>query len=198
MNQTSYNGVTNFIKGLPVIGGFCKFWFIPIEEVESIPVINPLNQTLKTDIVLKTGKTWRGPVPVPDAQLGFTELAKTGNSGPYYEIKVGCAYAGDIPGARVNIDNMGYHQYLVVGKLRTTGFFVLVGNKEKGADFSGNFDSGNTNNNGAINTIAFSTEQINKALVLETFQGAQSGYVDFPSGINPYWELESGNYWELE
>ncbi len=194
MNQSSYNGVTNFIKGLPAIGGFCKFWFIPIEEVESMPVINPSNQVLKTEIVLKTGKAWRGPVPVPDAQLGFTEMAKTGNSGPYYEIKVGCSYAGDIPAARVNIDNMAYSQYMIVGKLRSTGFFALIGNKEKGADFTGNFDSGNASGNAAINTISFATEQINKALVLPSFNGNESGYVDFSGGTisnnNDYWELE--------
>jgi len=194
MNQTSYNGVTNFIKGLPVIGGFCKFWFIPIEEVESMPVINPANQVLKTEIVLKAGKAWRGPVPVPDAQLGFTETLKTSNSGPYYEIKVGCAYAGDIPAARVNIDNMGYSQYMIVGQLRSTGFFVVIGNNEVGADFTGNFDSGNTNSNGALNTISFAIDQVNKALVLPSFNGNESGYVDFSgqtiSNNNDYWELE--------
>ncbi len=194
MNQTSYNGVTNFIKGLPVIGGFCKFWFIPIEEIESMPVINPANQVLKTEIVLKSGKAWRGPVPVPDAQLGFTEIGKTGNSGPYYEIKVGCAYPGDIPAARVNIENMAYSQYVIVGKLRTTGFFTVIGNNKVGADFTGNFDSGNTNSNGALNTISFAIEQVNKAMVLPSFNGSESGYVDFSgqtiSNNNDYWELE--------
>src|SRR6185312_1952554 len=194
MNQTSYNGVSNFIKGLPVIGGFCKFWFIPIEEVDQMPVINPATQVLKTEIVLKAGKAWRGPVPVPDAQLGFTESAKTGNSGPYYQIKVGCSYPGDIPAARENIENMAYSQYMIVGKLRTTGFFVVIGNPEAVADFSGNFDSGNTNGNGALNTISFDIEQVNKALVLPSFNGSESGYVNFSgqtiSNENDYWELE--------
>lgn len=203
MNQTAYNGVTNFIKGLPLIGGFCKFWFIPIEEVASMPVINPLNQILKDEITLKTGKAWRGPVPVPDDQLGFTENAKTSNSGPSYEIKVGCVYGGDIPAARVNIDNMAYHQYMIVGKLRSTGFYVVIGNPETGADFTGSFDSGNANGNAALNTLTFATEQINKALVLPTFNSRQSGYVDFRSDTNvnadDYWELESSNdSWELE
>lgn len=194
MNQTSYNGVTNFIKGLPVIGGFCKFWFIPIEEVLSMPVINPANQVLQSEISLKAGKAWRGPVPVPDDQLGFTEISKSGNSGNYYEIKVGCVYGGDIPAARVNIDNMAYSQYMIVGKLRSTGFFVVIGNTEVGADFTGNFDAGTANGNAALNTISFSTEQINKALVLPSFNGSESGYVNFSgqtiSNNNDYWELE--------
>lgn len=197
MNQTAYNGVTNLIKGLPLIGGFCKFWFIPIEEVLSFPVINPANQVLAAEIELKDGKQWRGPVPVPDDQLGFSENAKTGNSGPYYELKVGCVYGGDIPATRANFDNMGYSQYLVVGKLRSTGFYVVIGNTEVGADFSANFDSGNANGSAALNTLSFYTEQINKALVLPSFNGDDSGYVDFSS--NPdYWELEAGDYWELE
>ena len=194
MNQTAYNGVSNFIKGLPVIGGFCKFWFIPIEEVDTMPVIDPTNQVLKTDIILKEGKVWRGPVPVPDRQLGFTETRKTGKSGPSYEIKVGCSYPGDIPSSRANLDNMGYHQFMIVGKLRTTGFFVVVGNPLSGASFLSDFDSGSANGNAAGHKLEFSTEQINKALVLPSFEGDESGYVNF-SGETIQ---NSGNYWELE
>lgn len=176
------------------MGGFCKFWFIPIEEVDQMPVINPANQVLQSEISLKAGKAWRGPVPVPDDQLGFSEIAKTGNSGPYYEIKVGCVYGGDIPAARANIDNMAYSQFMIVGKLRSTGFFVVIGNTEVGMDFTGNFDGGTANGNAALNTISFSTEQINKALVLPAFNGSESGYVDFSgqtiSNNNDYWELE--------
>lgn len=194
MNQTSYNGVTNLIKGLPVIGGVCKFWFIPIEEIDQMPVINPTNQVLKTEIVLKAGKSWRGPVPVPDDQLGFTEVLKNSNSGNYYEIKVAAVYPGDIPAMRVNADNMAYNQYVVVGKLRSTGFFVVIGNKEAGMDFTPDFDSGNANGNAALNNISFTTEQINKALVLPSFNGSESGYVDFSGATitnnNDYWELE--------
>lgn len=194
MNQTAYNGVTNFIKGLPLIGGFCKFWFIPVEEVESMPVVNPANQILKTEIVLKAGKVWRGPVPVPDRQLGFTEVKKDSKSGPYYEIKVNCVYPGDVPASRTNMDNMAYEKFMIVGKLRSSGAYLLIGNLEAGADFSADFDSGSANGNAALNKIEFATEQINKALVLSSFDGSESGYVTLSgktvTSENNYWELE--------
>lgn len=193
MNQTSYNGVTNLIKGLPVIGGFCHFWYIPIEEVDSMPVIDPTNQVLKTDITLKAGKAWRGPVPVPDRQLGLTESKKNAAAGPYYDIKVSCVYPGDLPAARTNFDNMAYHQYMIVGKLRSTGFYVVIGNPDAGAEFSADFDSGSANGNAALTKIEFATEQIHKGLVLPEFNGDQSGFINFP-----YWQIDAYNYWELE
>ena len=193
MNQTAYTGINNLIKGLPMIGGFCKFWYIPLEEVDAIPPIDPANQVLDGTIVLKEGKAWRGPVPVPDKQLGFTENARISKSGVSYEIKVSCQYPGDIPGARVNFDNMAYSKYIIVGKLRATGFYVLIGSLEAGADFSADFDSGSAAGNPALNKIAWTHEQINKALVIATFEGDQSGYINFP-----YWLTEIGQYWELE
>ena len=194
MNQTAYNGVTNFIKGLPVIGGFCKFWFIPVEEVEDMPVINPASQVLKSEVVLKTGKLWRGPVPVPDRQLGFTEIKKDSKSGPYYEIKVSCTYPGDVPATRTNIDNMAYEKFMIVGKLRASGAYLLIGNTEAGMDFSADFDSGSANGNAALNKFEFFTEQINKALVLPSFNGEESGYVN----LSGQTVTNNNNFWELE
>lgn len=195
MNQTSYLGVNNFIKGLPLTGGFCKFWFIPIEEVVSLPPINPLTQALLTEIPLKAGGVWRGPVPVPDKQLGFTEDMKAGPAGISYDQKVSAVYPGEIPGARTNFENMAYHKYMVVGKLRATPFFVLIGRPDAGADFNpGGFDSGSAAGGPVLNKISFTNTQINKALVLSLFSGTESGYVDFTGATiapaNDFWELE--------
>lgn len=177
-----------------MMGGFCRFWFVPIEEVESIPAINPLTQAYISEPVLKAGKLWRGPVPVPERQLGFTEVMRNGKSGPYFEIRVSSIYAGDIPASRSNFDNMAYHQYLVVGKMRSSGAYVLIGHQEAGADFTGDFDSGTANGNAALHKIEFSLDQINKALVLPSFDGTESGFVDFSGQTvsidNDYWILE--------
>lgn len=175
-----------------MIGGLCKFWFIPMEEVESMPIIDPTSQLLKTDIILKAGKAWRGPVPVPDKQLGFTENGRIGKSGISYEMKVACQYPGDIPGARVNFENMGYSQYIIVGKLRASGFYVVIGSLEAGADFVPDFDSGSAAGNPALNKIAWTHEQIHKAMVMMRFSG-ENIYDPFP-----YWELEDGGYWFTE
>lgn len=194
MNSTAYKGINNLVKGLTISGGLCQFWFIPIEEVAYIPAIDSVTQTLTAEPVLKSGMFWRGPVPVPERQLGIKETVKTGKSGPSYQIKIGCIYAGDIPATRTNLDNMAYPKYLVVGKMRGSGAYVLMGSLEAGCDFIADFDSGTAIGNAAITKLEFSIEQMTRALVMHSFDGTESGYIDFTGETitpqNDFWILE--------
>lgn len=175
MNQTAYRGISNLTKKHNYTGGFCRFWFIPKEEIESFALVNPLNQYLGADITLKEGKAWRGPVQVPDKQLAFTESMEVSKAGPFYKLKVAAFYPGDTPATRINLDNMAYHQFVIVGKLRSGGFYVVIGNIETAANFDQEYESGSGNGNAAMNKISFTHEQIFKALVLPAFGGDISG-----------------------
>ncbi len=177
MQQTAYTGIKNLYKGVPYLGGICKFWYIPVEEVASIPVINPANQYLLAEPELKADKVWRGPVPVPDAQLGFTETQDSFAGMPYYKLKLQGQAPGDVPQQRVNIENMAYGQYLVVAKLRAGGFYVLLGSLDSPLDFDAEFTTGPGSGENAKSKIAFTGESNYKALVLTEFQGDESGWV---------------------
>lgn len=194
MNQTSYKGTNNLVKRAPLTGGICKFWYIPIEEVQSFPEVDPQNQFLKTDVVLKSGKFWRGPVPVPDKQLGLKETKKAGKSGPYHEIKVSAMYPGELAAGRVNLENMCWQQFLIVAQLRASQAYVLIGNEDAGMEFGFDYDSGSAAGNAVITKLEWSIEQPYRAQVLTTFNGAQSGYINFDGETT----VVDNNWWELE
>jgi len=177
MLQTAYTGIKNLYKGVPYLGGICKFWYIPIDEVDHIPAINPETQYLFAEPELKADKVWRGPVPVPDAQLGFTETQDSFAGMPFYKQKVAAQSPGDVPQQRVNLENMAYGQYLVVAKLRAGGFYILLGSMDSPMDFDSEFTTGPGANENAKNKLAFTGESNFKALVIPEFQGDESGYV---------------------
>lgn len=175
-------GVSNLMAGLPYMGGACKIWFIPREEVISMPPINPANQYLLNEITLVQDKVWRGPVPVPDGQLGIIETQENSRAGSSFKFKVSASYPGDVPQSRVNLDNMIYHEYLLVAKMRSGGFYMLIGDTQRGMDFEQDYDSGTGNGKNAGHKIAFTHEQIYKALVLPSFNGDESGFITPPPG----------------
>ena len=185
MYQTAYTGISNLLKAIPYLGGVCQFWFIPVNEVESIPNIDPVNQYLLAEPVLKTGKVWRGPVPVPDAQLGFTETQENAAAGPYYKQQLQAQHPGDVPAHRVNLDNMAYGQYLVVAKLRSGGFYVLLGSLDSPLNFDHDFSTGPGSNDDAKTKIAFTGESIYRAPVIPNFAGNDSGFITPCDGPPP-------------
>lgn len=195
MFQTASTGITNLYRKLPYLGGLCKFWFIPIDEVDSIPGIDPYNQFLLDEPVLKEDKLWRGPVPVPDAQLGFTETQKNDAAGVYYEVKIQAQPPGDIPQQRINLDNMAYGQYLVVGKQRAGGMYLLFGSMDSPLDFDNQYTNGPGAAQNASTKIAFTGESIPRALVLPQFLGDASGYI-YPNG-DPGGPIVSQNETEI-
>jgi hypothetical protein len=169
MRQTGYIGVTTLSYGLPFRGGFCEWWYTKREDINLFPVVDPNTQYLVGEPTLKTGKFWFGPVLVPDDQLGFEEPMQRTAAGFFYKQKVSGFYPGDDIFSRENISNMPFHEYVIIGRVRAGGFFLVLGNDQQGFQFDEDYATGN----GAVSTagsrFAFSKANIDKGQVLLTF-----------------------------
>ncbi|MGN6293782.1 MAG: hypothetical protein ACTHMV_13645 [Chitinophagaceae bacterium] len=171
MFPTAYKGITPLHRNSSFNGGICKFFYIPVEDVAAFPRINPENQQLIDEPLLKIGKSWFGPIQVPKDKLGFTEVMKRDKAGFFYEIKVSSFHIGDSKDSRVNLQNMPYHRYLVVGKVRAGGFYIIIGTMHSFCQFSSDYSSGNGPGDPAQSQFSFTTEQRHPALIMPGFTG---------------------------
>lgn len=170
MFPTGYYGINTLSKKLPHIGGICQFYFTMVENIDRWPDVWPTVQHYVDDILLKAGTFWYGPVIVPDASRGYTEKQEYSKAGPYYKQRV----FGEQPGyGRLNnivLENMPYHKYIVVAKLRAADEWLVFGNPYSGLDFDHDFESGKGGNSGTAKTVfGFSGESKHKAVVLNIF-----------------------------
>lgn len=154
------------------MGGFCKFWFIPVEDVAVFPRVNPTNQKLVDEPMLFEGKSWFGPIDVPKDRLGFSEDFDRTKAGPYYKIKLDASQIGESAESRANMENLPYHRYLVVGKLRAGGMYVLIGSLDSFCQFTPDFKAGTAPTDNVITGYSFTTEHISKAYILPSFGSA--------------------------
>jgi hypothetical protein len=190
MFQTSYTGITALHNNQSYQGGFCHFYYVPVEGVGVFPRINPATQQLAGEPALKPGYTWYGPIAVPRNTLGFEETPKRIKAGIYYESKVDGIHPGDSELSRINMGNMAYHKYIVVGKMRAGGFYLLVGTTNSPLEFNPGYKSGNGPGEIAQSAISFKTEHKNKAYILpgftaDSFAPVDGGTIDIPiSGMN--------------
>lgn len=178
MFQNSYTGIKPLQRNQTYRGGFCKFWYIPVESINVFPRINPSNQQLIGEPSLVPGAAWFGPIEVPRSKLGFTESFKKVKAGPYYETKLEGIHIGDSPESRVNLENMPYHKYLVVGKVRAGGFYNLFGTTDSPCSFTPDYSSGKGPADTALTQFSFSTEHISKAYILPSFGAASQPPID--------------------
>lgn len=150
-----------------------------------MPPIDPLTQYLSGEPTLAEGKTWKGPIIVPNDQLGFQEQMQRNRAGIYYKQKVTGFYPGDGAASRINIENMPYSQYIIVGKVRAGGFFMVLGGRTNALDFATDFNQG-THSDAAGHDFSFIGESVNKGLVLMSFSG-------MPATPPPDWEGSGGS-----
>jgi hypothetical protein len=169
MFQTSYTGIKPLQRVFTYVGGFCQFWYIPIEDIAVFPRINAATQMLVSEPSLRQGAAWFGPIEVPRDKLGYEETQKRTKAGPYYETKMEGVHIGDSPESRVNLENMPYHRYLIVGKIRAGGFYNLIGTVDNPCKFNQVFKSGNGPAETAQTAISFNLEHISKAYILPSF-----------------------------
>ena len=169
MFQTSYTGIKPLQRNSTYVGGFCRFWYIPVEDVVTFPRINSANQQLIAEPSLKDGKKWFGPIAVPRNKLGYTEVLKRTSAGHYYELKLEGIHIGDSPVSRVNLENMPYHRYLVIGKIRAGGYYHLIGSNDSPCLFNPEFKGGLGPGETAQTNFQFATEHISKAYILPSF-----------------------------
>lgn len=178
MFQTSYKGIEPLQRNIHYMGGFCRFWYIPVEDADVFPRINSTTQYLTAEVSLKAGKAWYGPIVVPRDKIGYVEDFKTSKAGPYYQIKVEGTHVGESRESRVNLENMPYHRYLVVGKVRAGGHYHLIGTIKSPCQFAGIFKLGHGRAETAQTLISFTVEHISKAYVLPSFDSDTIGPAD--------------------
>jgi hypothetical protein len=172
MLQSGYKGVSAFTKGLIYEAGWCEFYYTPIENIDIWPTLSPLTQELNGEPILKAGTSWYGPINIANQQLGYKESQEKSTAGVYYKIQLDGFYPGDGRASRVNLENMPYHRFVIVGKQRAGGIFLLIGSPDGGLDFSHNFLTGR-GNTATISDFIFSGDLLNKAFVLPSF-GSQT------------------------
>ncbi len=173
MYQSGYLGITSFTKGLQYDAGWCEFYYTPIESIDQWPSVNPVTQELSAETTLKVGASWKGPIRIANQQLGYKEQQQKSPAGVFYKVQVDGMYPGDGRASRVNLSNMAYHQYVLVGKQRAGGMFVLLGAPESGFDFTNEFNTGRGAPT-AINEFIFSGDSLFKPQILASFGGQSS------------------------
>src|SRR4051812_44916971 len=122
MYQTAYLPLQSIGRlRVPYVGGFCRWWYTPIENIDVFPPINPLTQMLAAEPTLKAGATWYGPVNVPDSHVGWDEEMQQGKPGHWYKEKVEGLMPGMDRNSHINLQNHAFHQFVIVGKARSGG-----------------------------------------------------------------------------
>ena len=178
MNQTGYLGLHTLQTNLPYDGGICKWYYAVLEDVAIWPSIDSLTQELGTYPTLLTGKTWKGPVDIPNDHLGFSEIQKNVAAGIYYEQKLEFHQPGDNRANRQIVENMPYYQFVVVAKMRAGGFWILLGNPDCGMRFTNVQDFGKGQFASAKTEMVFAMKSQFKALVIPSFAGDNSDSAD--------------------
>lgn len=138
-----------------------------------MPRVNAENQWLIAEPTLQAGYSWFGPIAVPKNEFGFNEDFDRTKAGPYFKYKVEGLHVGDSPESRVNIGNMVFHKYLVVGKQRAGGMYLLLGTVDSPMSFDPDYSSGKGPTDTAKTKIVFSTDHISKGYILPSFDADQ-------------------------
>lgn len=167
MFQTGYKGYTTLAKGLPYMGGFCRWYYVDRAQLVSFPAVDPATQYLSAEPPIIGA--WCGPVMVPNDQLGFEETPKRDGAGLYFQHKVAGFHPGDNAASRINQENMHWYEFLVVGKLRAGGMHLLLGSAEHGLQFDATYTS--TGKAAAGSSFTFTGNLLNKGFVLPAFAG---------------------------
>lgn len=173
MYQTGYKGISKLSINTGYIGGMCKWWYTPVENILTWPAIDPLTQHAKHKPAIKDGSFWYGPVTASNRQLGFDEKQKDGMPGNYYEWKV----EGQCPGDdRINLQNLPFHKYIILGVARTGNFWYLIGTQFSPLDFVHSINTGKHWTDDVITKLLFEGENRNKALRISfTAEELESG-----------------------
>jgi hypothetical protein len=168
---------------VPYLGGFSKWYYTFIENISTFPDVDPETQYLATEPTLLPGKTWYGPVTVPKNMVGFVESSVFGKPGHSWKTKFMATQPGSNMNVDVNLDNLIHHQICVIGKLRSGGYWKVIGNKKKGLSLDVESDSG-IGNKAFLNKLTMSFESRYKGPVLTIFSGDNSLPATLPPGLN--------------
>jgi hypothetical protein len=139
-------------SGLKNKGGLCRFWFIPLSEVDVIPYVQ--SQKILTNITLVATKVWRKGYATKDS-LEFLSKPQKGNTGLNFENKLN----GIVPLLQPTMtDNFmamagSVDRFIAIAKDQN-GIYRLLGNSMNGLQFI--FGEANPGNAGGFNGYSFS------------------------------------------
>jgi hypothetical protein len=150
-------------------GGFCKWWYTPIQNIASFAAVDPVTQLLSSEPALHAGKVWYGPVTVPESKTGWDEDLQRTKPGISYKEKVEGFVAGMSARSHINLANLAHHQVCIVGKVRSGGFYIVLGDDVAGLDLDVNASNGVGSVGMPGTKLAFTGEFKNKALILQNF-----------------------------
>lgn len=183
MQQTAYKDLQTLGRiRVPYVGGFCRWWYTPVQNIAVFPYIDPQTQKLVAEPTLHAGSTWYGPVTVPDHELGWDEDMQAGKPGHWYKEKVYGFMPGINAASHINLQNLAYHKVVVVGKVRAGGNYYIIGNQYSALDFTFNSTTGGGAMGVPGTRITLTGEGIENACLLPSFAPA-----DFlpPVGSSP-------------
>lgn len=169
------------------VGGFCLFYYTPIQNIASIAAPNPQTKYLEAEPVLVAGKNWYGPISINKNALGFQESGDNTPQGLLFKTKVNGFQGGSIASQWVMLTQMLQYKYCLVAKLRSGGFWLLIGNQAIGCSFGYDY-SAPSGNNSTGTQFTFALESALNAQVLTSFSGSSSQLPPDISGI-----AEGGN-----
>lgn len=156
--------ITNFPpKNLVNNGGYKSFKFLPIESLDTYPVI--INGSCQTAITTKNSAVWLTGYRTPET-LGFTEELNTTLNGNTYLQKI----VGFVPGNKpelINLMQMMDDRRFIVLIEDFYGVNRLVGDPNNPLRFRSDF-SGETNRNGKKGfSYSFQSESLFRAPAYE-------------------------------
>jgi len=190
--QTGYLGIQTLQYNLPYDGGFCEWYYANIQDVNNWQSINPDTQELIAAPTLFNGINWNGPIKTPNNSLSYKESLKNSNAGIFYEQILDANQIGSNRTNRVYLENLAHYQFVIVGKVRAGGYYVVIGNKNAGMKLvtvedigAGQFKTNKTD-------LIFTLKSQHKALVIPSFQGNNSDAVNGST----YTNITNGNDYE--
>jgi hypothetical protein len=124
------------LQKAPVIepGGLCSFVIFKKEDALSWPSKDPQSGYLASTVQLKPGKSFY-LVAAPDKDRTFTEELKYGPEGPYNDIVVTGALAGNTASNTLSIEQMQFSEWGIIVHDRD-GISRLIGNEDACAKFN--------------------------------------------------------------
>jgi len=173
MSATPWQGISTLPAALHYEGGMCEWYYTAWENIATWPTVNPTTGELTAEPTLKVGAAWHGPIIVNRRSIGYRETPEPDAAGITFRHQVEGPYYGHSRTARVLLANMLRYRFVVIGKLRAGGCFVLLGGPEYWLEFAYNFNTGSEQDTGQYN-LRFAADCAEPAYVLPSFSGVPS------------------------
>lgn len=165
MYENVFLPVVTLQKTNPANPGFCKLRYCKHEDVASFPRFDPITGLLESALELKPGGvlyTFTSP-----GKSSFSELFKASNPGGFYDVGVNLSAIGFNASNTLTLNTMRYHDWVILVSDRS-GEVRLIGNKDKGAKFFNDYESGETGtSNFRKGPMRFAWQSVNKCPIYD-------------------------------